>query len=350
LGCRKRLFGLRQPTTSLLALAAFSAVALSAQAPRISYIELYGVRHVPEAKIRKGLGVAEGDALPSSKVDAEARLSEVPGIVSSHLEAACCSEGKTILYVGVEEKGAPHFDVRTPPDGDVELPPDIVDAYRKFLVAVAYAVRSGNAAEDLTKGHSLMSDPEARRLQERFIDLSAVYKDDLLKVLHNSSDDEHRAIAAYVIGYSRKKAPVVPELQFALKDSDDTVRGNAIRSLGALAVYAKLDPDSEIKISPTWFIEMLNSIVFTDRNNAAVALVNMTETRDASALSQLYERAFPALLEMAHWRQLSHALPAYILVGRVIGMPEQELQDAWSRGDRDTVLKKALKYKPKKSS
>ncbi len=341
---------MRHPNFSLVILAVSTAAVLQAQAPRIGYIELYGVHHVSESKIRKALGVVEGDTLPSSKVDAEGRLDEVSGIVSSHLEAACCSEGKTILYVGVEEKGGPHFEVRTPPDGDAELPSDIVEVYRKFLVAVAEAVRAGTTAEDLTKGHSLMADPEARRLQERFVDLSAVYKDDLLKVLHNSSDDEQRAIAAYVIGYARKKAPVVPELQYALKDSDDTVRGNAIRSLGALAVYAKLDPDSEIKISPTWFIEMLNSVVFTDRNNAAVALVNMTETRDPATLSQLYERAFPALLEMAHWRQLDHALPAFILAGRVIGMPEQELQEAWSRGDRDAVLKKALKYKPKKSS
>src|SRR6185295_4430361 len=100
------------------------------------------------------------------------------------------------------------------------------------------------------------------------------------------------------------------------------------------------DPDSEIKISATWFIEMLNSIIWGDRNNAAVALVTLTETRDENVLEQLRERALPALAEMASWKHLPHALPAYILLGRVGGMKEEDLQEAWSKGERSAVIKK----------
>jgi hypothetical protein len=51
---------------------------------------------------------------------------------------------------------------------------------------------------------------------------------------------------------------------------------------------------------------------------------------------------------MSKWKKLEHALSAYILLGRVLGIPEKELQDTWSRGARDTVIAKALKVKPRK--
>jgi hypothetical protein len=183
-----------------------------------------------------------------------------------------------------------------------------------------------------------MADPDARTIQERFVALAAKSTKELRDVLHNSGDDEQRAIAAYVIGYAPRKKEVVDDLLYALKDSDDTVRGNALRALAAIGVYAKLNPDSEIKISPTWFIEMLNSLSWTDRNNAAVALVNLTESRDQPVLDQIRDRALPALTDMAKWHHLAHALPAYILLGRVKGMPEKEIQDAWSAGDREAVF------------
>jgi hypothetical protein len=314
-----------------------------AQPPRIGRIEFYGLRKVSETRVRKALGLNPGDELPRSKSDVEERLADVPGIVQAHLEATCCDAGKVVLYVGVEEKGAPHFDLRTPPETDFDLPAEITKAYKEFLSAVNEAVRRNTTAEDLTNGHSLMADPDCRDIQLKFVDLAQKHLEALRKVLRNSSDDEQRAIAAYVIGYSPKKRQVVDDLQYALKDADDTVRGNAIRALAAIAVYAKLNPDAQVKIAPTWFIEMLNSVAWTDRNNAAVALVDLTESRDQSALDQIRERALPAVFEMAKWQYLQHALPAYILLGRVAGMPEQEIQDAWSKGERDKVIAAAAK-------
>ena len=292
-----------------------------AQPPRIGRIEFYGLRKVSETRVRKALGLNPGDELPRSKAAVEERLTDVPGVVQAHLEATCCDEGKVVLYVGVEEKGAPHFDLRTPPDTDLDLPAEITTAYKEFLAAVNEAVRRNAAAEDLTNGHSLMADPDCRDIQLKFVALAQKHLEDLRRVLRNSGDDEQRAIAAYVIGYAPRKRQVVDDLQYALKDVDDTVRSNAIRALAAVAVYAKLNPEAEVKIAPTWFIEMLNSVAWTDRNNAAVALVNLTESRDPSALDQIRQRALPAVVEMARWQYLQHALPAYILLGRVAGMP-----------------------------
>jgi hypothetical protein len=326
---------------SILTLAAGLAFAQAPPGlPKIGAIDFYGLHKVPEAKVRKALGVTEGGPLPRSKGDVEERVADIPGIVEAHLEATCCDDsGSAILYVGVEEKGAPHFDTRTPPDGPETLPDEITKAYREFILAVGRAAHAGVPAEDLTNGHSLMADPDARAIQLRFAELAGRYTKELRAVLRNSGDDEQRAIAAYVIGYAPKKKEIIDDLQYALKDPDDTVRGNAIRAMAAVAVYAKLHPEGEVKVEPTWFIEMLNSIGWTDRNNAAVALVTLTESRDQGTLDQIRDRALMSLTDMARWHHLAHALPAYILLGRVKGMPEKEIQDAWSAGNRQAVLK-----------
>ena len=62
---------------------------------------------------------------------------------------------------------------------------------------------------------------------------------------------------------------------------------------------------------------MLNSSSGATAITPAIALVNLTESRDARVLSQIRERALPALREMAGWQYLAHALPAYIVLGRV---------------------------------
>lgn len=312
---------------------------LSAQSiPRIAIIDFYGLNKVQESRIRQVLAVKEGDPLPPSKGGTEERLDAINGIVESHLEAVCCEAGNAILYVGIEERGAAHFDLREPPEGDAELPADITETYRRFLQALESAVRRGVSGDDLTQGHSLMADPSTRALQEQFPALARQYLGELRAALRNSNDEEQRAAAAYIIAYAPKKSEIVNDLQFALRDADAGVRNNAARALLALAVMARLTPASEVKVSPTWFIEMLNSLSWSDRNKAVQALQILTDTRDAGVLGQLRERALPALIEMARWKTLGHALPAYVLLGRVAGWTEEQIQESWSRGDRESVI------------
>lgn len=341
---------MRQKRLRLLIATLLTSGLALAQPPQIGTIDFYGARKTSEATLRKALRVREGEPLPQPKADAEERLEGVPGVVRAHLEATCCEDGKAILYVGIEEKGAAHFDYRQPPTQELSLPAEIIAAYAKFLGFVEEAGRRGIIAEDLTNGHSLMAYPPARALQEQFISLAKDHLPEIQKVLRESVSEENRAMAAYVIGYSHRKTEVVKDLLFALQDPDDTVRGNAIRSLAAFAVLARLQPDSGLKISPTWFIEMLNSIFWTDRNNAAVSLVTLTDSRDPATLSQLRERALPSLIEMARWKHLAHALPAYILLGRVEGIPEKELQEAWSKGERESVINRVTAGPSKKRS
>ena len=311
--------------------------------PRVGVVDYYGLHKITPTRIQRVLATKEGDPFPASKGDLEERLEQIPGVVRSHLEAVCCDGGKAVLFVGIEERGAAHFNFRTAPQGEVRLPEDIVEAYREFLVALESAVRNGNAAEDLRSGHSLMADPACRLLQVRFEAIAGRQLPVLRDVLRNSSDVEHRAIAAYIIGYAPKKREVVADLQTAIQDPDDGVRNNAMRAVGAISVLAEQNPDLEIQISPTWFVEMLNSVVWTDRNKAVMALLNLTESRPEKILALIRERALPSLAEMARWKSLTHAIGPYTLLGRVAGLSDQTIQDSWTNGGREAVIAKALK-------
>jgi hypothetical protein len=331
----------------LLCLPLLSAVLLAAQAPHVGDIEFYGLHRVSEQKLLHALHLKTGDPLPPSKGDLEDELEKVSGVVLSHVEAVCCDKGQTTIFIGIEEKGAPHLAFHSPPSGDATLSEGLADTYHKFLEAVRNAAHRGSTAEDLTNGHSLMADPDARELQQEFADYAGAHLPLLRDVLRDSNDEEQRAMAATIIGYAPNKKEIVNDLEYAMQDPDESVRSNALRALNAVAVLARLQPQLGIKVSATWFVEMLNSIVLSDRTRAATALVTLTEQNPGDALDQIRERALDSVVEMAQWKVLGYALPPFILVGRLAGMNEQEIQKAWT-GDRRAVIGIALEKDRKK--
>ena len=325
------------------------ALALSAAAedisPRIGLIEIYGAHKVSVQKIRAALGAKEGDPMPSRE-GAEERIGKISGVVAARIEAECCDGPNMILYVGVEERDAPHFDFHPAPTGDITLAPGVMDKYREFLDTVADSIRGRNADEDLTNGYSLMADPDCRKLQQEFIPLAARDLPLIAQVVHESADVDQRAAAAYLLQYGPRGAhnskTVADALLYAIRDQEDTVRENAMRALKAVEVGGKLHPEQEMHIEPTWFVELLNSVVWSDRHNATLALVNLTENRDPETLALIRERALASVIEMARWHELRDALPAFILAGRLAGWDEKEISAAWVSGDRKLVLNEAL--------
>lgn len=313
----------------------------SSRGPVIGTIDYYGLRKVPLAAVQKALNVREGEPLPLAKGDVEQRLDMIPGVVESHLEAVCCQNGKVTLYVGIEERGGAHFELHDQPDGDAMLPQAVDRVYTRFVEESDNASRQGVTGEDLTQGHARSQDNRVREIQDTFPALVMEYLPVLRSVLHNDDDEAQRAVAAYVIGYASDPKSVINDLQYALRDPDPGVRINAVKSLLAFAVAGPRV--TGVTVEPTWFIEMLNSLSWTDRTRALGVLQILTESRDASELDQIKMRALPAVVEMAKWKTLEHALPAYILLGRMAGIPEPQLRDAWAKGERDSVISQAVK-------
>ena len=131
--------------------------------------------------------------------------------------------------------------------------------------------------------------------------------------------------------------------------SSSPVLSEAMRALSAITVLAAKDPDLRIRISATWFVEMLNSVEWSDRHKAVMALLDLTDSRPESILNLIRERAMPSLAEMARWKSLTHAIGPYTLLGRAAGLTEKQIQDSWSSGGREPVIAKALKL-PRKSA
>jgi hypothetical protein len=312
--------------------------------PRIGEIEIYGTHHVSPEKIKSTLGLKPGSPLPS-RADSEEKLDKLSGVVASRLEAICCSGRKPVLYIGIEERNQPHIEYHSAPTADLTLPKEIAEKYQAVIDAAAASMRARNADEDLTNGYSLMADPEARQLQQSLIPLVDANLGTVDKVLRESSDADQRAAAAYVIQYGprsvRASKTIADALQYAIQDSDETVRKNAMISLRAVMVGTHLHPEQQIHIEPTWFVELMNSVVWSDRHNASLALLTLTDKHNPEALDLLRSRALQSVVEMARWHDLSHALPGFILAGRLAGMDEKDIQAAWLSGQREPLLQKA---------
>jgi hypothetical protein len=310
-----------------LAISLFLACGLAlGQVPRVGTIDFYGLRKIPAAKLRQELGVQPGDPLPPSKADVEEHLTSIDGVVLARLEAVCCEAKAAILFVGIEERGAPHFEVREAPGSEAVLPEEMTTAYRAFL----------DGLQEASVGSPV--DPEFAGLEERLAALVKTRLKELRDVLRTSADAGQRAIATHAIVVSTDRAAAAQDLQYALQDPDEDVRRNALNSLSTLAAYALKHPDSEIRIAPTWPVEMLNSIVLSDRLGAVNLLLTLSEAREPAVLDLIRQRAAPQLVEMARWNSLTHALPAYILLGRVAGLSENEIQESWSKGEREARI------------
>jgi len=313
------------------------------QIPPIGIIDFYGLRSVSERQVREAIQIKEGDSLSSPPKEAEGRLHSLPGVAEASIGLVCCDAGKAIIYVGVREKGTPAIQFRPAPRGTALLPQDVIQAKEDYQKVFYEAVLKGNSGEDHSSGHALSNDPATRAIQERFITFAARDLKLLRDVLRHSDDAEHRALAAQVIAYTANKQAVVNDLVEAMRDPADGVRNNAMRALAVMAGSAPQTDKNQIRIPVRPFIEMLNGIEWTDRNKSSWALLRLTEKRDPAVLSELRQKALPSLIEMARWKSSGHAYAPFTLLGRVVGLPEDEITAAWERGDRASFIEVAVK-------
>ena len=330
--------------------------ALSAQSadsfPPLGIVDFYGVRTVSETALPQSLPFHEGDAIDpdqftAKKQDFEKRLSTVPGVKQAFLTLVCCTDDqKSMLYVGIEEAASPCLTFRPAPTGSVRLPEDVLRVGRSVDAAWEKAVLSGNSAEDDSQGHALSNSPELRAEQRKCVALADKHLSQLKDVLQNSSDGDQRALAARVLGYVQDKQAVVPLLVAALNDPHPGVRNDATRTL---VVFTRLVPPPgrpKIEVPSRPLVELLNSCVWTDRNKSSAALAELTEARPPALLKQLQQDAQPSLIEMARWKNPGHAWSSLLIVGRIGGLTEEEIQRDVDHGNQESVIRAASATPP----
>jgi hypothetical protein len=313
----------------LAGLAALAVIAGAQTTPHVRNINFYGLRKVSSERALREARLRAGDLLPGSRGDLEDRLSKVPGVSAARVEAVCCEGPDADLFIGIEERGVPHVAFRSDPTGDAALPAELAGLYHDFLSAV-------------TRAGSIRSSEETRPAELQFTAFAETHADDLRQVSRTAADPEQRAIAATVLGFGPWKQSVVDDLQYLLQDPDDSVRGNALGSLRAFAALSQRQGAPGLRVSPTWLIALLNSIVLSDRMQSADLLITLTDRGDRAVLDEIRTGALPALVEMARWENLRYALPPFLLIGRLAGLTDQETQRRWSAGEREPVIRKAL--------
>jgi hypothetical protein len=338
-----------QATAWLLGLVTVAtASVVTGEELRIGIIDFYGLSRLAGADLRQALTFKEGDAItvgqrPAFLADSERRLLMVPGVSRAQTNLVCCDDGRVIVYVGIQEDGAPAMRFRVAPGGTARLPGEIVQASDDFAKAGAGALQHGNFAEDHSEGHALSHDPALRAVQERFIGYARRDLATLREVLRDSSHSSQRALAALVLGYVTDKQAVVDDLVHAMSDPVEAVRNNAMRALWVFAQQASTAGRPAPKVPYEPFIALLNSPVWTDRNKASLALAALSGHRDAALLQQLQREAVAPLAEMARWTSAGHALAAFIILGRIAGYSDEAAQGAWDGGEREAVISAALK-------
>ncbi len=322
----------------------------NAQTLDIGIIDFYGLIKTSPADARAALAFKEGDKIemsdderPATIKDSEASLARLPGVESARTELVCCEAGRVIVYVGVQERGAPALHLRAAPHGQERLPADVVQTGEEFSKALMSAVERGDAAEDRSQGHSLMHDPAARAIQERFVTFASRDLELLRRVLQDTGDADERALAAQVLGYAADKQSVVADLVNAMADPSPNVRNNAIR---ALMVF--VDPSARasglvVRVPAAPFIEFLRSPVWSDRNKASLALMSLSEARDPGVLASLRQSSLGPLVEIARWKSAGHAMPGFMILARIAGYSDADAQRLWDQGKREVVIEAAMK-------
>jgi hypothetical protein len=325
---------------------AMSPARSGAQMPRIGIIDVYGTHKTSAKQIRDALGISVGDTLTGmTLLMVPAKLADLPGVASASVDPVCCEDGKTMLYVGVIEDGAPTLELRAAPNGASRLPPDVVQAGTAFGEANMRAVMRGFMKEDVSQGHSLMADSAARMIQLQFVGLAAKHLDTLRNVLRTSSDGDHRAFAAQVLAYYTNKQAIVGDLVYGMRDADADVRNNATRALWVIAMYARQHPELKITVPYEPFIDLLNSLSWTDRNKSSLALMQLTESRNPTLLAALKTRAFDSLVDIAQWTNPGHSMAGVMILGRIAGIPDPEVYAMFERGEREKIIEAARKAK-----
>jgi hypothetical protein len=334
------------PLAVSLSLAVFAAspATTPAQLPRIGIIDFYGLHKTTPAQVREALGIAVGDSLTAMAMfEIPARLAGIPGVMSAGIHPVCCEDGKTMLYIGVAEDSAPALELRAAPNGASRLTPDVIQAGNAFAEAHMRAVMRGFVKEDVSQGHSLMADSVARTVQMNFIALAAKHLDTLRKVVRTAGDADHRALAAEVLGYAANKQGVVADLVYAMRDPSADVRNNATRALAVIALYGQQHPELKITVPYEPFVGLLNSLAWTDRNKASLALMQLTESRNPALIAALKTHAFDSIVEMAQWSNPGHAMAGVFMLGRMAGIADPEIYAMFERGERDKIIEAARK-------
>ena len=167
-------------------------------------IDFYGIRSLSVEELESAIGIKQGQPLSTTTSEMEAQLKTVAGVEDANV-VQIQYPGNLALFVGIRETGQPAVSLRATPKGTVRLQPDLLARYDAIMDLLMPAIKSGKAREDHSAGHSLSEYPPMREQQAQLVAIADERFFSLAEVLQESSDDQSRGAAAYIIAYATDK-------------------------------------------------------------------------------------------------------------------------------------------------
>jgi hypothetical protein len=293
---------------------------------KIDLVEFFGYQGIDLQPLRAALPPAPGWVF-DEKAEARIRqtVKQITGRDATDVAPVCCNQqGNAVLFIGLAGKSSQPFRLNPKPAGAVRLPADYLKLMADLDREIEAAIRKGGDApmEDDSQGYALIHYPPAQKLQIDLRDYARAHEAVLYDVLENSSDNYQRAQAAIGVGYAARSPRQIAALVHASRDPDAGVRDEAARALGVLL---RSDASLAPQIPPADFIEMASSGIWMDRNKSSLVLDLLTRSRDPQLLARIEAAAWQPLLEMALWRDDSHAVMGRWILGRIRGFSEERV-------------------------
>jgi hypothetical protein len=323
--------------------------------PRIATIDFYGLQHVTVSQLKAKLRLQVGNTAPvvfqyqpdlftrlagfllgiNTSQALESKLHEIPGVRDAAIAVVQAEDPhRGALFVGISEDSA--VPARRAFHGNAVLPEAVASLYDRHSEAFGSAVAnpSPDFDEDDSRGYSLFTDPAMRALEESAIAFAQAPQNRAaaLTVLRTSTDMQQRRGAAWLLSYGPDPQQTANAMLDALDDPDNDVRNTVCRELAVLADYGLKHPALKVRIAPDPFIQMLNSVIWTDRDKAMAVLDPLTAARDSDTLMLLKRSGLASLDEMARWDADSYARMAFTLIGRIAALADADIQRTWDDG------------------
>ncbi|MEK6336363.1 MAG: hypothetical protein AABM67_15660 [Acidobacteriota bacterium] len=306
----------------------------------IGEIEFYGYSNLPLDRIKAALPLREGDVItiqdfPATKEKIRESVKRIVGRETTDVSFTCCDHrANLMIYVGLPGDSSRSLAYNPRPRGSARLPQGILNLYDRAMALTLEATQK-QPGEDTSRGYGLSAYLPLRHTELAIREYAIANELLIRRVLKSSAEAKQRQVAAHALGYGWQSGTQISALVQAGRDEDKTVRNNAVRALGVLALSGK-------RVS-TWipaepFARMLNSGVWEDRNKAGRLLVVLTRSRDPRLLRLLRSEALDSLIEMARWRDPNHASDARMILGRIGGIEERRLSELVAAGKVDEII------------
>jgi hypothetical protein len=306
----------------------------------VGEIEFYGYSHLQLDRIKAALPLHEGDVIairdfPSTKEKIKQLVKREVSREATDVSFTCCDPRMNLMiYIGLPGDSSRSFPYNPSPRGSARLPQRLLDLYDREMDLTLEAMQK-RPGEDSSRGYGLSAYPPLRERQLATREFAIHHELLIRRVLRSSAEPRQRHVAAHALGYARQSRAQISALVQASRDEDKTVRNNAVRALGILALSSQ---KVSAWIPAETFVRMLNSGVWEDRNKSGGLLDVLSGGRDPRLLRLLRSEALDSLIEMARWRDPNHASDARMILGRIAGIEEGRLAEMVASGSVDEII------------